>query len=165
MMEAGGPSLCPVCELFGSTIKAGKLKISDAALLNDSEPVRRDGVGIDRDTGRAVDRIKYDFEALGRGCHFQCRIQLENAEDDDLALLFILLKEWEIGIDAGGRKARGLGRLKLKSYQVEWFVDLASYLSDNTANSEPDRFVAELREAFNRFINLQGGAGAKKTDQ
>jgi CRISPR-associated protein Csm3 len=153
-----GLSLCPVCELFGSTIKAAKLKISDAVPLSNAWQItRRDGVGINRDTGTAEEHIKYDFEVLGRGCRFTCRIFLENAETNDLGLLYILLSEWKAGLDMGGKKTRGLGRVRMESFEVKWFEDMTAFLR-GTVLTDVKVFEKALRDGFEAFLK-SGGKG------
>lgn len=101
-------SFCPICGLFGSTLMASRFKVSDGLLQEGTrETVVRDGVGIDRDSGTAKEKIKFDFEALDRGCDFEFAIELENADPHDLGLLYIALKEMEHGFDLGGKRSRG----------------------------------------------------------
>jgi len=158
-LAEGRGKLCPVCQLFGSTIMAARLKVTDARLKHDQEPVRRDGVGIDRDTETAAEQIKYDFEVLDRGCEFDFSLHLENADDNDLALLYILLKELEQGMDVGGKKSRGLGRVILTDYSVEYFDerwDLAKFLTEGLAKEEKGAFEKRLRGKFEALAKAGG---------
>lgn len=151
--------LCPVCQLFGSTIMAARLKVTDARLKKDQETTRRDGLGIDRDTETAAEKIKYDFEVLDRGCEFDFSLHLENASDTDLALLYILLKELEHGMDVGGKKSRGLGRVVLTAYGVEYFDDrwgLAKFLSEGLAKEERGAFEKRIRGKFDAMVKAGG---------
>ncbi|MBI3684328.1 MAG: hypothetical protein HY235_28475, partial [Acidobacteria bacterium] len=51
LAENEAVSFCDVCKFFGSTNLAARFKVSDAVLVGGGrDPVRRDGVGIDRDT-------------------------------------------------------------------------------------------------------------------
>jgi CRISPR-associated RAMP protein (TIGR02581 family) len=121
---------CPMCQFFGSTGVAAKFKVSDALLACAGPvptPERRDGVGIDRDTETARDKIKFDYEALAPGCDFKFFMHLENADDPDFALLYILLRELHGGFHVGGKKARGLGRATLTSYTVGYFDNTGDY--------------------------------------
>lgn len=123
--------LCDVCRLFGSPLMASKLRFSDARPANGAARLnKRDGVGIDRDTESAREKIKFDFMALepfaGGGkepLELTFELQIENADDNDLALTGILLRELSAnGVDAGGKKARGFGRVRLKpDYSVSYF--------------------------------------------
>src|ERR1022692_2573065 len=116
--------LCPVCRLFGSTLRAAEMKVSDAHFAG-REPsmVRRDGVGIDRDTETARPKIKYDFEVAepGEDCGLKFSIQLENAGTIEMGLLYVLWEEMERGFSIGSKKARGLGAVKLKVEKVNYF--------------------------------------------
>ncbi len=126
-LKAGTLHFCEFCQFFGSTGIASRLKISDALQTSAApkEPVRRDGVGIDRDTETASDGIKYDFEVLERLVEFSFTIQLENATSTDFALLYLMLKEMEFGFEVGGKRSRGLGRLRLEKYEVSFFDNSA----------------------------------------
>ena len=127
---------------------AAKFKNGDAKVIeNAKQPIRRDGVGINRDTGVAEDQIKYDFEVLDSGVSFQTKLYLENADESDFALLYVLLQEWKRGLDFGGKRSRGLGRVVLKSYNVEffdpfWDHDLRKFLRDGLAKMDNDNFEA-----------------------
>lgn len=136
-VASGRFRVCPLCGFFGSTAMAARFKVSDArqAATVLQEPLKRDGVGIDRDTETASSRIKYDFEVLEKGCRFNFTMQLENGEPDDFALLYLLLTEMQNGFEVGGKRSRGLGRCKLSSYEVRYFdqsngYPLESYLRE-----------------------------------
>ena len=110
--------LCPVCRLFGCTISAGRLKITDA-VQSASVPVEtqvRDGVGIDRDTGAARANIKFNFDVLPPTATFRFSLMLDNAEEPELALLHILMTELKQGVHVGGKKNRGMGLVSLTGY-------------------------------------------------
>jgi CRISPR/Cas system CSM-associated protein Csm3 (group 7 of RAMP superfamily) len=137
---------------------AAKFRNSDARIDGDvKRPVRRDGVGINRDTEVAQDQVKYDFEVLERGMSFKTKLQVENAEDSDFALLYILLQEWKQGVEFGGKRSRGLGQVVLESYSVQYFDarvgrDLAGFLREGLHNMPIDEFeVLQLRPAFDSF--------------
>ena len=110
--------LCDICRLFGSPLLASKLNIGD---LHPVKPktITRDGVGIDRDTETAREHVKFDFEVLY--CDkLEFRLEIENADANDLALLGILLREMKSpGIDLGGKKSRGLGRCRLDTAPLD----------------------------------------------
>lgn len=161
-LTEGSGKLCIVCRFFGSTIMAARFKTGDARLTKPQEPSRRDGVGIDRDTETAAEKIKYDFEVLDRGCEFRFQMQVENAESSDLALLYLLIKEMEHGLDVGGKKARGLGRVRLVSYNVEYFDDtwsLSKYLAEGMAKAEKAAFEPRIKDAFDKLVQCGGPTG------
>lgn len=108
--------LCDVCKLFGSPLYASRLVVEDAL----PEPAAalastvRDGVGIDRDTGKARDGVKFNYEVLESGPAFCLRMQVENLTPPDrrlLSLAFALLRQ---GLHVGGKRAAGLGRIRLE---------------------------------------------------
>jgi CRISPR-associated RAMP protein (TIGR02581 family) len=156
---------CAICGFFGSTTVASRFKISDAvqSAAKPKEPVRRDGVGIDRDTETARDQIKYDFEVLDPGCEFDVTLQVENSEDADRAILYVMLLEMKNGFDVGGKRSRGLGRMKLmEGYTVSCLGDefghpLKAYLKEGKLKTvESDDFERQLRVSFLRFASEEG---------
>jgi len=158
--ERGKIRFCDICDLFGSTLMASRLKVSDAVPTGSDHskfvPVKRDGVGIDRDTETARDKLKFDYEVLERGCDFRFSIHLENSESRHLALLYIALKELEHGIEVGGRRARGLGRVKLSRYEVEYFdanreYTLLDFLDKGFATASKQQFEEWLKGAFEEW--------------
>ena len=167
--ESAELQFCAMCRLFGSTKLASRFKITDAVQTGrPKEPVRRDGVGIDRDTETARDQIKYDFETLEPGDDlndFQFTMQLENVEDPEKALFYAMLVEFCNGVDVGGKRSRGLGRVKLRSdYKVRYFdpdrqYPLERYLEKGKlCELAREAFEADLRAAFLRYTARgQGG--------
>jgi len=102
---------CPACRLFGSTDFIGRIAISDAYLQEDS-PVsveRRDGVGIDRFTGGAAHRAKFELEVVSRGI-FETTIRLRNFEIWQLGMIAVILQDLRDNLfQIGSGKSRGLG--------------------------------------------------------
>lgn len=143
---------CDTCKVFGSPYLAAAVRFSDLPVLEpwyDLIQVR-DGVGIDRDSERARDRIKYDFEAVPPGTAFQFQMTLENASPRDLGLVAIGLQEFLSGmIPLGGIRSRGLGRCRLEELQVQTvdFTDggaLRNYLTgQQPALKTADTFLAD----------------------
>lgn len=117
--------LCETCKLFGSPWQAAKVSFSDAVV---SEPwaevfEARDGVGIDRDSQKAVDTAKFDFEAVPAGTGFEFSLQGENLNERELGLLAIGLLEMAEGmVPLGGLTSRGLGQCYLALRRIE-FID------------------------------------------
>jgi CRISPR-associated RAMP protein (TIGR02581 family) len=130
-------TFCGICQFFGCTGVAAKFRVSDATqcAAELKKPVRRDGVGINRDTETAEDKVKYDFEVLEKGAEFEFAMHLENVGTSDLAFLYILLKEMQQGAHLGGKKARGLGLVKLEVRKAQYF--------DNARNYGLKRYLAE----------------------
>ena len=80
---------------------------------------RRDGVAIDRDSEKARDRLKYDFEVITATTAFNLHITLENASDQDLQLMSVGLSEFVNGYGViGGKRSRGLGACILEDFQI-----------------------------------------------
>lgn len=110
---------CHVCKLFGSPVRASRLRISDGALADWANVVQvRDGVVLDRDSHTAVDGLKYDYEVVPAGSKFDVTIDLDNPSGMDLALLGAALLEWHAGSSVGGLTSRGLGRFHLENTKV-----------------------------------------------
>ena len=158
-VNTGQAKFCDVCQFFGSTNLAARFKIGDAVAENEKAPVRRDGVGIDRDTETARDQIKYDFEVLEAGVDFEFTMQIENAGPSDKAILYLLLCEMKNGIDVGGKRSRGLGRVGLTGFTVEYFdqapgsgFTLRDYLTaGKLAAKGAQNFDVELKQAFQAY--------------
>lgn len=114
--------LCDTCQLFGSPNAASRVNINDLYIpLEEWNGVIqvRDGVAIDRDSEKAKDRLKYDFEVVPSGAVFNLEMTLENATERDLQLLSVGLSEFAHGLSAiGGKRSRGLGACKLEEIQV-----------------------------------------------
>ena len=114
--------LCDTCLLFGSPFTAARVNISDLYMPDEewSGMVQvRDGVAIDRDTEKARDRLKYDFEVVPASATFKLEILLENATKRDIQLLCVGLSEFVHGFGVvGGKRSRGLGVAQLEGLQV-----------------------------------------------
>jgi CRISPR-associated RAMP protein (TIGR02581 family) len=105
---------CPACRLFGSTDFIGRIAISDAYLKEGSEPAieRRDGVGIDRFTGGAAHRAKFELEVVSSGI-FETTVHLRNFEIWQLGMVAVVLQDFrEELIRIGSGKSRGLGKVR-----------------------------------------------------
>lgn len=112
---------CHVCRLFGSPLKAARIRCTDGMLDQTTWAgvvQVRDGVVLDRDSRTAVDGLKYDYEVVPAGVSFAVRFDLENPTEADLALLGVALFEWHSGASLGGFVSRGLGRFRLENIRV-----------------------------------------------
>jgi CRISPR-associated protein Csm3 len=116
--------LCDTCHLFGSNYMAAKVRFSDLSVIDKTwsgVTEVRDGVGIDRDSERAVDRIKYDYEVVPSETEFNFRLVAENPNSarHEMGLIAVGLRELEAGmIPMGGIRTRGLGHCRLKELTV-----------------------------------------------
>jgi CRISPR-associated protein Csm3 len=152
--------LCATCALFGSVAAAGKITVADLALV-EGWPGRaelREGVAVDRDTERALDRRRYDLEVLPAGSPFQCGIHAENLSDANLGLLAMALLELVHGhVALGGGRSRGMGRCHLQVEAVErirfdanYRAEALGYLRDGAmpALDNPLDFLRERLDAL-----------------
>lgn len=144
-------SICPVCQLFGSTFRASKIVIHDSYFVEKTDPAHttvRHSVAIDRDTGTAKEGAKYDFEVVDANQTFTFKIEGENLNPTDEKLLMIALSEMTSGhVNLGGKISRGLGVVKLENLEIHKYnldepEDKKLYLSsiiNNGAHKEKAR--------------------------
>lgn len=121
-LEEARAKLCDTCKLFGSPFAASHININDL-YLSDKEwggvIQVRDGVAIDRDSEKAKDRLKYDYEVVPASASFNLEITLENASERDLQLVCVGLSEFVHGFGTiGGKRSRGLGVCTLEKLHV-----------------------------------------------
>lgn len=152
--------LCDTCKLFGSPYAASRIFFSD--LLppeGDTQADKmiqvRDGVAIDRDSEKAVDRLKYDYEAVAPAQTFKVEILLEDPDPADLALTCLGLSEFVSGLGyVGGKRSRGLGNCQIDNlaiYELDLTVEdmservkrLKNYLLEKT----PEKKMTQLPDA------------------
>jgi len=107
----------------GKNAEASRVYVEDAVIEDSSAaPEVRDGVGIDRFSGAAAERIKYTRQVLPTGTRMSFRLEAElppdKAEEHKarLALMIDALMKGRIAV--GAAKTRGLGRMKLKDAKV-----------------------------------------------
>lgn len=106
---------CPACRLFGSTAYSSRFYIDDAYLAPDAKwgYERRDGVGIDRLTGGAAHRVKFELVAVNAGAKWKTRILVKNFECWQLALVLVVLQDLRDGLlRVGSGTRRGLGAVR-----------------------------------------------------
>lgn len=113
---------CDTCRLFGSPYAAARLNVNDLYMSSEEwqDIIQiRDGVAIDRDTEKAKDRLKYNFEVVPASAAFMLEIVLENATPRDLQLACVGLNEFVHGFGVvGGKRSRGLGVSRLEHLTV-----------------------------------------------
>lgn len=146
--------LCDTCHLFGSPFMASRVRFSDLSVLTETWAgitEVRDGVGIDRDSERAVDRIKYDYEVVPSETEFEFRLVVENPDPErhELGLIAVGLRELEAGmIPLGGIRSRGLGRCRLQGLAVYHLAfgnrdHFKAYLKGGNLETDAFRLSAE----------------------
>jgi CRISPR-associated RAMP protein (TIGR02581 family) len=128
--------LCAVCQVFGSTVCSGRVQVDDLPLAKEFEPLVaslvevRDGVGIDRDAGTAVENLKFNYEVVPSLTAFRFYLTaenlvlptVENPKSSDEALLALGLLEMMNGaVPLGGKSTRGLGRCRLHLESIYHF--------------------------------------------
>lgn len=116
-------SLCATCTLFGSPILAGKIRVPDLEVDENTyngQVEIRDGVGIDRDRGRAVDQVKFDYEVIPSDTVFEFELSVDSPDRVELGLVAIAIRELQDGnVSVGGKTTRGLGHCELIGITVE----------------------------------------------
>ena len=116
--------LCDTCKLFGSPYMASRITFADALPppgdnVADRMIQVRDGVAIHRDSEKAVDRLKYDYEVVAPAQVFRMKILLDDPSDNDLALTCLGLSEFASGFGyIGGNRSRGLGNCQIDDLVV-----------------------------------------------
>lgn len=113
--------LCDTCKTFGSPHLASVVHFHDLPVKEPwGETIQvRDGVGIDRDSERAKDQIKFDYEVVPAQTEFEFILTLENPTERDLGLVAVGLQEFINGmVPLGGIRSRGLGRCHLHDLNV-----------------------------------------------
>jgi CRISPR-associated RAMP protein (TIGR02581 family) len=159
--------LCHTCKLFGSPFSASRIFFGDLYLSKGSAGITRirDGVAIDRDSEKAMDRLKYDYEVVDAAARFDLRLTLENPSDTDLCLTCLGINEFasDMGGYMGGLRSRGMGHCQipledLKIYGVELSKNgsgdaLKKYLIGRTLEDKLS-LVAQGKEA-GKFLDEQ----------
>lgn len=151
---------CEICTLFGHTFLASRVWIADLTLDPENPSVltyNRDGVGIDRDLRAAAGNILYSFEAVPADTAFELRIDLENAADHEVGLILTGLDLFDKGvIGIGGKRARGLGQVKIKGLEVvRWTA--ADFFDPDSAGQTLNDTVLKGFRARAREHYMQGG--------
>ena len=127
--------LCHTCQLFGSPYAASKITFADLYLTKeyvDGIIQIRDGVAIDRDSERAVNKRLFEYEVVAPTLLFGLEILLEDPTDIDMGLTCLGLSEFMSGFGyLGGKRSRGLGQTKLEDLQI-YSLDLTDESTRNT---------------------------------
>jgi CRISPR-associated protein Csm3 len=161
---------CDVCKLFGSPIRAGRIRCSDGRPVFWSGVIQvRDGVVLDRDSHTAVDGLKYDYEVVPAGARFGVQFDVDNPSDPDLALLGAALFEWNDGSSLGGFTSRGLGRFRLENIEVRGidFTD-AAQLGKYLTRKGPDGRMTDQgnwEAFFSQWIERQLKKAERQTGE
>jgi len=106
---------CFICQMFGNTVLAGRVRTADAYPVNPDEvrTEERNGVAIDRVFG-SVAVGPFQMEVVTAG-EFQTRIAIRNFTVAQLGLLALALRDLKLGrVGIGFGKSRGLGHVTLE---------------------------------------------------
>ncbi len=154
---------CWCCRVLGSSWLASKVYIKDMLPVDESltQAEIRDGVGIDRDSGRAADGAKYQFEVVPVGATFGLNLLVQNASEAELGLLWIGLNAFEQGrVLLGGAKSRGLGWCKLTQWTESSYVTAQTLLdhlmSDASAGAGRINVQEQSRQWIKTFFEVIG---------
>lgn len=167
--------LCDTCRLFGSPFAAAHVNINDLYMVEQEMMdiiERRDGVAIDRDSEKARDRLKYDFEVVPASATFAMEIVLENASPKELQLLCAGLSEYAHGFGViGGKRSRGLGVAKLEDLTVDVLELVGEGIDEATGRQRLQDYLVHrnvtrrygkgevfLTEQITKMFSSDGGA-------
>lgn len=143
---------CPICHLFGNQLRAAKVKIRDATVCHPwaGQYFIRQGNAIDRDTGKAANRVLYDFEVIPAGTTFQFQLLADNLSKTEQLWLAVVLEALRQGhLTVGGKGARGLGHIHGEDWIVQMITgnELLSCLLGKSSPSQPfEDFLNELNQ-------------------
>jgi CRISPR-associated RAMP protein (TIGR02581 family) len=164
ILEKALEELCDTCRLFGSPFTAAHVNINDL-YMSEQEMMdiieRRDGVAIDRDSEKARDRLKYDFEVVPASASFVMEIVLENASPKELQLLCAGLSEYVHGFGViGGKRSRGLGVARLENLTIDALELVGNGIDETTRRQRLQKYLVtgkgtaqyEQDAAFNFLI-------------
>jgi len=122
IQEFVASGLCDLCRLFGFPEFASRLVIEDALpdpLDTAIKAPIRDGVGIDRDTGAARETVKFNYQVIETGPRFTFKMVVENIQgDEDRTLITLILQLLRQGLYVGGKRAAGLGKVRLTACEI-----------------------------------------------
>ncbi|MEW5958825.1 MAG: CRISPR-associated RAMP protein Csx7 [Chloroflexota bacterium] len=159
--------LCWTCRLCGAPWFASKLMVRDMPVVENTWFQRyliRDGVAIDRDTETAAEGLYFNFEAVPVGTKFKFELMIDNADEPELGLALLGLREFEHGVvPLGGARSRGLGHVTL---ELDWAnatlvqqTDLKEYLL-NPATATRLAQETDRRRFWQKFVdNLENKGG------
>ena len=154
--------LCHTCKLFGSPYRASRIYFSDLLPPDEGDLASRmiqirDGVAIDRDSEKAVDRLKYDYEVVAPAQTFQLQIFLEDPSPEDLALTSLGLFEFISGLAyLGGKRSRGLGNCQIQEPAI-YCLDLAA--GDEERRAERLRNYLLKRTPAEKMTQVEDASG------
>ena len=129
--------LCLACHLFGSSRLGSRLIIEDSEANENLTKKIYDFVAIDRFTGGARDKAKFDAVTAIKPT-FKVRIHLENPKKWELGWLVLTLRDLKEGLlPIGFGAAKGFGQVCVDNYQfTHGFISESDFLGDVKQFSE-----------------------------
>jgi CRISPR/Cas system CSM-associated protein Csm3 (group 7 of RAMP superfamily) len=104
---------CFICQMFGNTVLAGRVRTADAYPNGEVRTEERNGVAIDRVFG-SVAVGPFQMEVVTAG-EFKTKIAIRNFTVAQLGLLALALRDLKLGrVGVGFGKSRGLGHVTLE---------------------------------------------------
>jgi CRISPR/Cas system CSM-associated protein Csm3 (group 7 of RAMP superfamily) len=134
---------CPICRMFGNTVLASRLKISDGVRIANGRLVQRESVAINRKNGQ-VSGAPFKFFAL-QETRFRVTLTVRNYELYQLLLLGVLLSDIAgMRVPLGSGKSKGYGQvrgeiqppLKLTTFSLQEPSQALAGLGDHPAFGE-----------------------------
>ena len=110
--------LCPICRLFGSSLRGSRVLVGEAVCDN---PIFKviDYLAIDRFTGGGRDGSKFDALTLWSPV-FEVKLLVENPADWEIALLMFVLRDLKDGmLSFGAGASKGAGWCKAEDVQLK----------------------------------------------
>ncbi|MEJ5312381.1 MAG: RAMP superfamily CRISPR-associated protein [Anaerolineae bacterium] len=105
---------CFICQMFGNTVLAGRVRTADAYPAGEVRTEERNGVAIDRVFGSVAGGALFQLEVVTSG-KFETRIAIYNFTIAQLGLLALALRDLKLGrVGVGFGKSRGLGHVTLE---------------------------------------------------
>lgn len=117
---------CPICRLFGHTLWAGRLRVSDFAAVGQSQEQKHPHIAVDRFTS-GVDGGKFFQVSYLTDATFRGEITIDNFSLWQLGLLGLLLRDLKVGlITIGHKRTSGAGRVNIDDAALEFRTIVAS---------------------------------------
>ena len=105
-------------QLFGTTLHGSRLRVEDAQLSGKAFWKKIDFVAIDRFTGGAADKMKFDAYALWQPT-FACRMFFEAPEAWEIGWLLQVFEDMQAGlVPVGFGAAKGFGDVHLNNLEL-----------------------------------------------
>jgi len=138
---------CPVCELFGSLIKKGKIKFYDAYFLGtESTFDKKTRIGINRKSKTTLKGQLAFVQTISPLQEFRFKMMVENVDEslEEFKILCFIISELIKGrIKIGGMKSAGLGLFTIDNLKIKIY----DYTKAQTLDIKPTE--VEFQEFYN----------------